>query len=107
MPAPAVTAAAPPAVPTGGGGGPGRVKCTLCTRLGIGRDNHKREWCYIDPASRVFKPDILAQRIAMAQARGITVPQDILDLQKVPAAGRLNWVACMTQVMATAAPYDE
>ena len=42
----------------------------------------------------------------MAQARGITMPQDILDLQKVPAAGRLNWVACMTQVMATAAPYD-
>ena len=55
----------------------------------------------------MFKPDILAQRIAMAQARGITVPQDILDLQKVPATGRLNWVACMTQVMATAAPYDE
>ena len=75
-----------------------RPKCDLCSRLGIGKDGHKREWCYIDPASWVFKPEVLASRIREAQQKGVVVPQDILDLQNVAAAASKgqNWVRSMS-----------
>ena len=30
-------------------------KCDLCSCLGIGMDNHRWEWSYIDPAGHLFK----------------------------------------------------
>jgi hypothetical protein len=33
-------------------------KCELCTKLGMGGDTHSREWCYIDPRSRAYKPEV-------------------------------------------------
>ena len=40
----------------------GRPKCDLCSKLGFNH-HHRREWCYCDPASKVFKPEVLEQRI--------------------------------------------
>ena len=37
----------------------------------------------------------------------MAVPQDILDLQKTPTSRSINWALCMSQVLATAAPYGE
>ena len=75
-----------------------RNKCDLCVDLKCGRDNHKREWCYIDPASRVFKgKGELERRIQQAQSRGVVVPQRILDLLVVAdkVQPQQNWVADM------------
>lgn len=33
-------------------------KCDLCSKLGLGGENHAREWCYIDPKSKVYKPEV-------------------------------------------------
>jgi hypothetical protein len=33
-------------------------RCDLCSKLGLGGDAHLREWCFIDPKSKVYKPDI-------------------------------------------------
>ena len=54
-------------------------KCDLCTRLGLGGDNHSREWCYVDPKSRAYKPEVRQRRVAQAKARGIQVPQELLE----------------------------
>jgi hypothetical protein len=34
------------------------MKCDLCSKLGLGGDNHAREWCYVDPKSKVYKPEV-------------------------------------------------
>ena len=56
---PTVTTSAPSPAPSAHLVGNGRPKCDLCLYLGIGHDGHKWEWCYIDLASRVFKPEVL------------------------------------------------
>ena len=33
-------------------------KCELCAKLGMGGDTHSREWCYIDPRSKAYKPEV-------------------------------------------------
>lgn len=33
-------------------------KCDLCSKLGLGGESHAREWCYIDPKSKVYKPEV-------------------------------------------------
>ena len=50
-------------LPTTGTGptktGAGEKKgCGLCKQLGGGGDNHSREWCYIDPKSKAYKPEV-------------------------------------------------
>ena len=40
--------------------------CGRCKRLGLGMDQHKSEWCYIDPSSKAFKPEVLLRRVAQA-----------------------------------------
>ncbi len=39
-------------------------KCGLCAKLGVGGDNHSREWCYVDPKSRAYKPEVRRRRVA-------------------------------------------
>ena len=56
------------------------VCCDLCKALGTGHDGHHREFCYCDPANKVFNKDLLEKQIRFAQAKGITVHQWILDL---------------------------
>lgn len=51
-------------------------------------DGHDRRWCYIDPASSVFKPDVRVRRIGQAKARGIQLP-DYLQDEKPAAVGML------------------
>ena len=53
--------------------------------MGLGNANHRRDYCFIDPKSRAYKPDVRARRISDAQKRGIKVPQDILDIAPLPA----------------------
>ena len=36
----------------------GSRKCNLCAKLGMGGDTHSREWCYIDPRSKAYKPEV-------------------------------------------------
>ena len=39
-------------------------KCELCVKLGMGGDTHSREWCYIDPKSKAYKPEVRQRRVA-------------------------------------------
>jgi hypothetical protein len=39
-------------------------KCDLCAKLGMGGDSHSREWCYIDPRSKAYKPEVRQRRVA-------------------------------------------
>jgi hypothetical protein len=39
-------------------------KCDLCAKLGMGGDTHSREWCYIDPKSKAYKPEVRQRRVA-------------------------------------------
>lgn len=36
----------------------GGRKCDLCSKLGMGGDTHSREWCYVDPKSKAYKPEV-------------------------------------------------
>lgn len=72
---PSRTGPAPPPRPQGGG----RPTCPDCSRLGIGNANHAKEWCFINPASKVYKPEIRARRLTQCKEKGITIPKDILD----------------------------
>ncbi len=38
-------------------------KCDYCTPLGIGMDTHDRRFCFVDPVSQSYKPDVRARRI--------------------------------------------
>lgn len=60
--------------PKGALGGRPERKCDLCAKLGMGGDTHSREWCYIDPKSRAYKPEVRQRRVAQAQARGLAIP---------------------------------
>ena len=82
--APAATPAAPargaPAQGGGTAGGWQREKCSLCTTLGTGLDMHSRAQCFIDPASKVFKPEIRQRRLQAVVAKGGTIPQWVTDV---------------------------
>ena len=57
-------------------------------QLDAGGDNHSREWCYIDPASKVYKPEVRLRRVAQARARGIKIPAE-LDVDDKPSSTNL------------------
>jgi hypothetical protein len=57
-------------------------------QLGAGGDNHSREWCYIDPKSKVYKPEVRQRRVAQARARGLKIPAE-LEIDDVPASTNL------------------
>lgn len=40
-----------------------RPVCDLCQRLGAGGHYHKRDYCFIDPGSKAYKPDVRAKRL--------------------------------------------
>ena len=66
---------------TNGPGGPqhsgNRHTCDLCVKLGMGGDNHKREWCFACPKSKAYKPEVRKRKVAQARARGIPIPPEI------------------------------
>ncbi len=57
-------------------------------QLGAGGDNHSREWCYIDPKSKVYKPEVHQRRVAQARARGIKIPPE-LEVEDAPSGHNL------------------
>ncbi len=63
-------------------------KCSLCVQLGAGGDNHSREWCYIDPKLKVYKPEVRQRRVAQARARGLKIPPE-LEVEDKPSGHNL------------------
>ena len=57
-------------------------------QLGAGGDNHSREWCYIDPKSKVYKPEVRQRRVAQARARWLSIPAE-LDIDDQPSSTNL------------------
>jgi hypothetical protein len=98
-PPPAAAAPAAPAPPAGGtptpttGAKPAR-KCSYCSPLNLGMDHHDAQWCYIDPASKVYKEDVRVRRIAAAKKKGVQLPAYLQD--ETPKA--VNMVAHTTAV---------
>jgi len=43
----------------------------------VGGDNHSDEWCFINPRSKAYRPDVRARRVAQAKARGIKIPPEL------------------------------
>jgi hypothetical protein len=54
-------------------------------RVGLGNHHHRRDFCFIDPHSKAYKPDVRAKRLSDALKKGIKVPQDILDMAPLPS----------------------
>lgn len=59
-----------------------KSKCNLCSKLGLGGDSHAREWCFIDPNSKAYKPEVRERRVAQAKARGIPIPPELEVVEK-------------------------
>ena len=75
---PPASAVRPAAGANGGGDRPVR-KCAYCAPLGIGMDTHDHKWCYVDPKSQAYKPDVRARRIQQAKKRGVQLPAYLQD----------------------------
>ena len=52
--------------------------CSYCSRLGIGLDGHSRKYCYIDPASAYYKPEVRQQCLQIYIDKGFKIPEDIV-----------------------------
>ena len=51
--------------------------CDLCRRLGLGGDMHKWELCFIDPKSRMYRPEVRQRKLLHARKLGIPIPPEI------------------------------
>lgn len=51
-------------------------------------DNHDRKWCYIDPQSAAYKPDVRIRRIQQAKKKGAPLPAYLQDEEP----GKVNMV---------------
>ena len=69
---------APPATstmtPNPTAGGRPKSKCEYCAPLQLGMDTHDHKFCYVDPASQAYKPEVRARRIKAARAKGVQLP---------------------------------
>lgn len=78
---------APPQTTTGGtGGDKGFAKCDYCKPLGLGMDNHRRDFCYVDKNSKYYKPDVRARRIQAAKKKGVQLPDYLQDEEQASVA---------------------
>ena len=55
-----------------------KYTCSIYKSLGA-LHNHHEEVCFINPKSTVFKPEVRAHRLAAAVARGLAIPQALVD----------------------------
>jgi hypothetical protein len=85
--APATPPPPPPRAPASGGKS-GR-KCSYCGPLNSGFDGHDAKWCYVNPNSTVFKPDVRQRRIETAKGKGIVLP-DYLQNERVEAVNAVQ-----------------
>lgn len=74
---------------TQGSGAPPKKRCAYCSPLGLGMDSHDEKWCYINPASPVYKEDVRARKISQAKKKGTQLPDYLQD--EVPK--KVNMVA--------------
>lgn len=58
-------------------------------------DNHDTKWCFINPASQSYKPDVRARRLEQAKKRGVALPD---YLQTSPPTG-VNMVSPPTTMV--------
>ncbi len=49
---------------------------------GVGADTHTKEWCFCNPASKMYKREVHERRVNQARAKGIDVPTDLLPTNK-------------------------
>ncbi len=53
-------------------------KCEIYDRLGgVGADTHTKEWCYCNPASKLYKAETHERHLNQAKAKGIDIPGDL------------------------------
>lgn len=75
----------------------------------MGSSNHKRDYCFIDPRSKAYKPDVRVKRLTDAVSRGITVPKDIWEMAPMPAVNMVmpGPVADLTGALRMAGGLDD
>ena len=44
----------------------GDHSCGYCEETGLGMHKHDEKWCYVNPASSAYKPDVRERRIKQA-----------------------------------------
>lgn len=87
-----------------GTGGPrAYTQCDLCTKLGI-TANHSRDFCYVDPKGRHFKPEIKNRRVEQAKAKGLPIPPELMGTTKEVEPHFLTQLASL--IGAVQAPAD-
>jgi hypothetical protein len=80
-----------PAAPRLPGVGAAQVRrCKYCTPLGAGMDNHDHKWCFVDPASSSYKPDVRARRIQAAKKKGTKLPDYLQEEDPKGTVGSLQ-----------------
>jgi hypothetical protein len=47
-------------------------------------NNHDPKWCFVNPASKAYKPDVRARRIEQAKKRGVVLPDHLADVNPAP-----------------------
>ena len=55
-----------------------KYSCSMCKQL-VAPYSHKEEVCFINPRSPLFKPEIRARRLAAAVAKGLAIPQAVVN----------------------------
>jgi hypothetical protein len=62
--------------------------CTYCSPLGTGSENHDAKWCFINPASPQYRPDVRSRRVQQAIRKGMALPEYLQD----PSPTTINMV---------------
>lgn len=51
-------------------------------------DTHDHKWCYVDPRSQAYKPDVRARRVKQAKGKGVQLP-DYLQEESPAVVGNV------------------
>ncbi len=75
-------------------------RCAICSKLGLGGDDHPAEWCWADPKSKVYNPTVRKRKVARARALRIPIPPELdIDNGEADEDNLINkvekLVACM------------
>lgn len=65
-------------------------------------DTHNKEWCFCNPASKVYKLEVHERRVNQAKAKGITVPTELLP--KPTKTGGQNLIGALEHMVDDVAP---
>ena len=73
--------------------------CSICSNLGIGLDSHMDDDCWINPASKSYKPETRQYRLLMVLDHGLVIPED--NLVMAPFVPRKTTKSMGTNAMVT------